>query len=273
MPNSYTTQKGIHWIEEGPGANAQVAVLIHGLGGDALFWGAEQKALARRFRVLAVDLRGSGLSPDTTERFSIQDLADDVVSVLNEAKISSAHIVGFSMGGLVAQAIALADPNRVKSLVLAATFATTNKQARLFLEAVASVYRDGASTKQLFDLILPWLFSMQFLADPRSAPYTTYPEDETVEQSREDWLRLLDAQLAFDARAQLSRIEAPTLVICGDEDRLAPLSSAEELLQGIEGSILRMVPGGHLMNIESPDEFVAHIEDFFSAASGRSDLK
>lgn len=267
MPNSYTTQKGIRWIEEGTGANKQVVVLIHGLGGDALFWGAEQKALARRFRVLAVDLRGSGLSAVTTEKFSIQDLADDVASVLDEAKISTANIVGFSMGGLVAQALALAAPSRVKSLVLAAAFATTNPQAGLFLKAVASVYRDGVSTKQLFDLVLPWLFSPQFLADPRSLPYTTYPEEEVAEQSREDWLRLLDAQLTFDARAQLCKIEAPTLVVCGDEDRLAPLAGAQELAKGIEGSILKVVAGGHLMNIESPDEFMAHIEDFLSSVS------
>lgn len=267
MPSSYTSRSGIHWIEDGPATDAPAVVLIHGLGGDALFWTAEQKVLARRFRVLAVDLRGSGLSPGSPEQFSIQDLADDVASVLDEAKISSAHVVGFSMGGVVAQALALAAPSRVKCLVLAATFATINPQARLFLEAIGSVYRDGASNKQLFDLVVPWLFSMRFLADLRSTPYVTYPEEEAVEQSREDWLRLLDALLAFDGRAQLSCIQTPTLVVCGDEDRLAPMAGADELAEGIKGSILRVIAGGHLMNIESPDEFMAHVEGFLLAVS------
>jgi len=264
VPRSFTSRKGIHWIEEGPAVGAPVVVLIHGLGGEAQFWAVEQKALAASFRVLAVDLRGSGRSPGASAAFSIEDLADDIISVLDDANVASAHVVGFSMGGVVAQALALAAPDRVERLVLAATFAATNPQARLFLEAIGWVYRDGASAKQLYGLVLPWLFSMTFLSDPRSLPYVAYPEDQEGEQSREDWLRLLDALLAFDGRERLSGIDAPTLIICGDEDCLAPLAGAKELAEGIEGSLLRIVTGGHLMNIESPDEFVGHIEAFLS---------
>ncbi|GLQ50518.1 alpha/beta fold hydrolase [Dyella flava] len=267
MPTAYTSKSGIHWTEQSPAAALDAVILIHGLGGDSGFWEAEQKALGERFRVLAIDLRGSGQSAGSTGPFSIEDLANDVISVLDHAGISSAHVIGFSMGGLVAQALAVAAPHRVKSLVLAATFATTNQQASLFLKAVGSVYRAGATAKQLYELVLPWLFSEKFLSDPRAAPYKVYPEDQSAEQSREDWLRLLDAQLAFDGRAELSKIRMPTLVVCGDEDRLAPRSDAGQLIKGIKGSVLKMIPGGHLINIESHDEFMAHIEDFLSAVS------
>jgi pimeloyl-ACP methyl ester carboxylesterase len=255
----------MHWIEQGPGVDAAAVVLIHGLGGDAQFWGVEQTALATHFRVLAVDLRGSGLSPGTVEAFSIEDLARDVESMLDEAGISSAHVIGFSMGGVVAQALAVASPHRIKRLVLAATFAIVNPQARLFLEAIGSVYRDGISARQLYELVLPWLFSVAFLSDPRATPYLIYPDDPGDEQSREDWLRLLDALLAFDGRAHLAEICMPTLIISGDEDCLAPRAGAEELAKGIQGSVLKIVAGGHLMNVESPDEFIAQIEHFLSS--------
>jgi pimeloyl-ACP methyl ester carboxylesterase len=254
----------MHWIEQGPGFDAAAVVLIHGLGGDAQFWGVEQTALARHFRVLAVDLRGSGLSPGTLEAFSIEDLARDVECMLDEAGISSAHVIGFSMGGVVAQALAVASPHRVKRLVLAATFAIVHPQARLFLEAIGSVYRDGISARQLYELVLPWLFSAAFLSDSRATPYLIYPDDPGGEQSREDWLRLLDALLAFDGRARLAEIRMPTLIISGDEDCLAPRAGAEALAEGIQGSVLKIVAGGHLMNVESPDEFIAQIERFLS---------
>lgn len=253
MPQTPSGQ--IHWLETAPNSNAQAIVLLHGLGGDSGFWAAEQQILAQRYRVLAVDMRGSGISPSSSESFSIEDLATDVVAVLNAANIGSAHIIGFSMGGLVAQALAVAFPERVRSLILAATFATTNVQARRFLEAVGSVYRCGASAKQMYDLVLPWLFSLPFLGNARAAPFLDYPENTDDEQSREDWLRLLDAQLAFDGRAGLSLIKTPTLVLAGSEDRLASLTDAEQLAQGIDGAVLRIVPGGHLMNLESPHAF------------------
>ena len=255
----------IHWVEAGPKHSASAVVLLHGLGGDVGFWAAEQAALAAHFRVLAIDLRGSGESLPCSGPFSMQDLAGDVIDVLDAAGIESAHIVGFSMGGLVAQALAVEHPARVRRLVLAATFAITNMQARLFLEAVGSVYRNGASAKQMFELILPWLFSPAFLSGPHASPYLDYPEDAEGEQSREDWLRLLDAQLAFDGLDLLASIKAPTLVVAGEEDRLAPLTDAEQLTQGIEGAVLRVLPGGHLMNVESPDAFQKVLISFFTS--------
>lgn len=265
MPTLRTPHGDIHWLEAGNASHASVVVLLHGLGGDAGFWRAEQAALAEHFRVLAIDLRGSGLSSATDQAFSIEDLAQDVSAVLQHLGIASAHVVGFSMGGLVAQALAVLAPERIRSLVLAASFARTNVQARGFLEAVASVYRSGSTAKQMFQLVLPWLFSERFLAHPDAAPWLHYPDDAPDEQAREDWLRLLDAQLAFDGRARLGEIRARTLVVCGAEDRLAPPSDARNLANGIAGSVLVELAGGHLMNVEDGDAFMAQLQEFIAA--------
>jgi 3-oxoadipate enol-lactonase len=259
MQTSHSTTRGIHWIEQSPGAKAPAVVLLHGLGSDAKFWLAEQAVLAKDFRVLAIDLRGSGQSIGSHLPFAIGTLVEDVIDVLDEARLASAHIVGFSMGGVVAQALALTAPERVTSLVLAATFAKVNRQARLFLQALGSLYRSGATPMQMYDLIVPWLFSMRFLSEARADSYTVYVEDPSDKQSPQDWLHLLGALLDYDGYARLNAIRSPTLVICGDEDRLAPHSDAKKLAAGIRGAVLEVVPGGHLMNIESPAAFIGHI--------------
>jgi len=241
--------------------------LIHGLGGDAGFWQAELKDLARHYRVLAVDLRGFGESVGGWQAFSIDEFAADVVAVLDAAGIATAHIIGFSMGGLVAQALVINAPDRVSSLTLAATFATTNLQSRLFLTAVGAVYCGGASPKQIYDLILPWLFSAEFLTSPRAEPFIHHDEEESGESARSAWLRSLEAQLSFDSRERLAGIDVPTLIICGEEDCLATRGDAEELLAGIRGAELKIIPGGHLMNIESPKVFMSCIESFLHKAS------
>lgn len=243
-------------------------LLIHGLGGDASFWVAEQHALAAHYRVIAVDLRGSGRTPGGTAAFTIDDLAQDVLAIMDAAGVDAAHVVGFSMGGTVAQAMALAAPHRLRSLVLAATFAHTGTQARLFLQAIGAVYATGATPKQIFELVLPWLFSDTFLSSSAAAPYLDYPENAEDEQDREDWLRLLQAMLAFDGRPGLSCIATPTLVIGGDEDRLAPPEGVHALVEGIARSTLRMLPGGHLMNVESQQRFVDALAAFFAASDG-----
>jgi 3-oxoadipate enol-lactonase len=168
--------------------------------------------------------------------------------------------------------LAVAFPDRMQSLLLASTFARTNAQARHFLEAVASVYQCGASSKQIYDLIVPWLFSLPFFNDPRAEPFLEYPDDVEVDQSLEDWLRLLAAQLAFDGRNRLPLIDAPTLILAGADDRLVPLEDAEHLAHGISGAVLHILQGGHLINIESPHAFEQEILNFLSVNSHHEKL-
>lgn len=265
MPLLNTSRGPAHWLECNNVPDAPTVVLIHGLGGDAGFWAAELHALASRYRVLAVDLRGSGKTPGSTLPFTTRDLALDVLAILDQAGVETAHVVGFSMGGTVAQAMAVAAPQRLRSLVLAATFACTCTQARLFLQAVGAVYAGGGGPAQVYALVLPWLFSDRFLSSPAAAPYLEYVEDPTDGQTCEDWLRLLQAMLTFDGRPNLPRITTPTLVIAGDEDRLAPLDGAHALVAGVPHATLNVLPGGHLMNVESPQPFTDALLTFLAA--------
>lgn len=267
MPVSHTPFGPVYWSEEFLDDSFPAVVLLHGLGGGSGFWSAEQKELSRKFRVIAIELRGSGVTPSGPEHLSIEKMARDVICVLDDLGVGSAHIVGFSMGGMVAQSIASSFPDRIRSLVLAGAFATTNIQSRLFLKAVGSCYRNSITEKQMFEIILPWLFSRKFLASECATPFLSFPEGPPDNQRSGDWIRSLDAQLCFDGRPNLSKIKTRTLIMCGTNDSLAPPSDAEELKQGIDGAILCMIPGGHLFNIESPIDFIENLQGFLSSSN------
>lgn len=269
MPITPTPRGPVHWTEQCANRADPVVVLLHGLGGDAGFWSVEQHALSARYRVLAMELRGNGITPTGDEALSIDAMARDVVSVLDEQGIDAAHIVGFSMGGLVAQAMATAWPDRVRSLVLAATFATTPVSSRLFLKAVADCYARSITARQRYALILPWLFSREFLESERAVPFLSFPEGEPEGQTPDDWIRSLNAQLAFDGRAGLAKIQARTLVMHGADDVLAPPCDAAALHRGIRNAAWCTIAGGHLFHVERPQRFLDALLEFLGDASAR----
>jgi pimeloyl-ACP methyl ester carboxylesterase len=240
--------------------------LLHGLGGDVGFWEPEAAELADSFRVIVIDARGSGGSSSTPEGFGVDDLADDVIAVLDQAGSRVAHVVGFSMGGLTAQSLAARYPDRVDRLVLASTYAVMNPQSRMFLDAVQDVYRTGATSKQMFDLICPWLFSWSFLGEPANADWFDYPDDAADDQSLDDWSKLYAAQRSFDARAGLAQVEVPTLVVHGRQDRLVTATDTADLADWLlDARVETFAASGHLVNVEEPRRFLecvrSHLRD------------
>jgi 3-oxoadipate enol-lactonase len=247
----------IHWIEQGHGPPL---VLLHGLGGDAGFWDAELPVLSSAFRVIAVDLRGSGASPPSPMDPTMADLAEDVVELLDALDLGTAHVLGFSMGGNIAEALAARHPDRVGKLILAATFARMNPHARRFLDAVLGVYESGATARQIFELVCPWPFSLAFLSDPANAGAVSYPDDATEDQSMVAWRALYRAQQTFDGRDLLSDIQAETLVIVGERDALVSEDDARGLSEGIPSARLEILPGvGHLLNVEAHAPFLRSV--------------
>jgi pimeloyl-ACP methyl ester carboxylesterase len=252
----------IHWTSTGSG---DPVVLLHGLGGDLSFWGPEIEGWSSQFRVIAVDLRGSGATPGSGREFAIADLADDIVAVLDEAGVSRTHLVGFSTGGLVAQDFALRHPDRLDRLVLVSTFARLHRQVELFLDAVLAVYEQHGSAQQTFDLLCPWLYSPSFIVDPRNAPYFAASAQAERTQSVDDWRALYRAVQAFDSRSRVSGIRAPTLVIAGELDALAPVGDSKTLASSIPGARLVIFVGsGHVVNAEEPERFGAEVAGFLT---------
>jgi 3-oxoadipate enol-lactonase len=260
MPFANGIAGAIHWEDVGDGPPV---VLLHGLGGDISFWDAEVTAWSQDHRLVLVDLRGVGGTVSTPDSLSIEELADDVVAVMDDSHVTITAVVGFSMGGLVAQSLALRHAQRISRLVLASTYARMSVQARLFLDAVLSSYEMSGSAAQMFRLVYPWLFSPDFLGSPEVDKPAWPTDEELADQSFEDWRALYLAQREFDATSRLGEISCETLVVAGEQDRLVPLEDTRALAAGITHSQLSLLPNtGHLINVEAPETFQTTIDRF-----------
>ncbi|HTE25737.1 alpha/beta fold hydrolase [Flavitalea sp.] len=238
-------------------------ILISGLGGDHFFWDSSLKILSKHFQVITYDTRGIGKTDAPKTSYSLDIFTDDLIALMDELKIEKAHILGFSMGGNIALTLALKSPGRISKLIIAASHAVINHQIRLFVDAVLNVYESGISTKQMFDLICPWLFSNSFLSNPKNEIYLKYDENEPDQQPLYAWKNQYLAQRNYNVVDSIDKIKLPTLIINGEFDLFATLEDAKLLRDKIEHSVLNVIPqSGHLINYENPELFHKYILDF-----------
>jgi 3-oxoadipate enol-lactonase len=253
MPHLLSNNINIYYEIHGQG---QPLILISGLGGDRTFWQASIGPLSAQFQVIIFDTRGIGRTDAPETPYSMAMFADDLAGLMDALQIPQAHILGFSMGGQIALQFALKYSERINKLIIAASCARLNTQIRLYVDAVLDVYEGGISTKQMFELIAPWLFSNKFLSVPGNEAYLQYDENDPEQQPFYSWKNQYLAQKAFDVTPQLKDIQAAPLIITGEQDVFAQLSDAKTLHEGLTGASLKIISGaGHLFNFEQPKLF------------------
>lgn len=246
-------------------------ILLHGVGGNRGNWADQLAALSRDFRSIAWDARGYGDSDDYAGPWRFADVAADLVRVLDHFDIGAAHVIGLSMGGMIAQEFWKAFPDRVRSLVLCDTVSGPDEglspmERVQFLAARKAPLLAGQTPKDIAPKIAATL------AAPNAAPATLQRLVDSMAQLRSgNYIKALDAVAAWDGIGDLSQIRVPTGVIVGAEDRLTTPSVARKLAAGIPGASLVVVPGaGHLCNIENPEFFNRAVLEFLrSAETGR----
>ena len=223
-----------------------------GLGMNATGWWRTIPVLSERFRVIAFDNRGVGRSERVPGPYTAAEMADDAVAVLDAAGVKSAHVYGISLGGMIAQEVALRHPSRVRALVLGATTAGGDELVPAD-EAVNAFVRLRA---QMTAQHAVWA----------SVPinYSRRTRREGGQRIAEDIAQRLrfpveaeyySAQLAaaHGHDAAVSEIRAPTLVVHGDEDVLIPPANGERLAELIPGAELSMWPAAHLYFTDEPE--------------------
>jgi 3-oxoadipate enol-lactonase len=238
-------------------------ILISGLGGDHFFWQPGLAFLSDRYQVITFDTRGIGQTDAPQQPYSMDIFVADLLALMDELEIKKAHILGFSMGGNIALSFALKHPHRIMKLIIAASHATPAPQIQFFIDAVLDVYEKGISTKQMFNLVCPWLFSNRFLSDPANAAFLQFDENDPYPQPVYAWKNQYLAQREYNVVEQLSHIKLHTLVLCAEHDPFAPLDASKLLHDNIENSVLKIVAdSGHLMNYEFPEIFHRHVVEF-----------
>jgi pimeloyl-ACP methyl ester carboxylesterase len=249
----------VYWSARGRGP---ALVLINGWSASSRTWPAAWLSeLRERHRVIAPDNRGSGWSRRADTPFTLADLADDVAAVLDAEEVETAAVLGISMGGMIAQEVAMRHAERVEQLVLVGTRAPAPE----FVErpgwgiAAQMVRPPGRRSLEAF-------FRAQWgmCAGPGFAERHPEAIDELARQMAERptprglLLHQLRAMAGWGHAERLARIEAPTVVVHGAADRLAPPANGRRLAELIPGARYVELPGvGHLVPYEAPDALTA----------------
>lgn len=264
MPFSRRRGFGIYYETHGGGPGLPL-VLVMGMGGTCRGWTVLQTPELSRERTNVIfDNRGAGRSEDPGEPFTTRDMAEDTLALLDDLGIAEAHVLGGFLGGLVAQELAIAHPERVRSLVLVGSYARLDAKRRMLLEVWRGLAACGVPRELRVKLRLVWTLHDATLEmrDLIDAMIRFYMQDDAPLEDKA-FVRQADACLAHDSLERLDRIRCPALVVGGEQDLLTPPHLQRELARGIRRARLVLLPGaGHLVAAEAAPLFNQIVANF-----------
>jgi len=265
--------RGANLYYETAGSGPPV-LLISGQGMTLAAWWRTVGELSRSFRVLSFDNRDIGRSSRTAWPYVVAQMADDALAVLDAAGVERAHVYGMSLGGMVAQELAIRHPDRVSALVLGSTTAG-GPEAIVDPQPLTFFVRVGAMASEEAEwAAVPYNYSLR----TRREHGDRIAEDiaRRIEHQTDTlaYLHQVAAAATHNAVGRLGSIKAPTLVVCGEEDIVMPPLNGRLLAQGVPGAQLKTWPdAGHLYTTDEP-EADRHIRRFLiGQALGATDLR
>jgi len=245
----------------------KAVMLIGGFGMVKEGWAAQVADLEEHFQVITFDNRGVGESTVPSESFTIDDMAADVVGLLDHLGIDEALVFGTSMGGLITQALVLDYPDRVRKAVLGCTSHGGRHAVQPepeVMEALASIAIPGMSPEEVARKRLPLIFSDRFLREEPEQVEAFLAHSIQYQPPPQGAAGQMKALSFFNVKRRLGEIQCPVLVMTGDEDRMMPPENATLLVEGIPGADLYVVRGcGHSFFLERPDEVNRVLINFF----------
>ena len=258
-----TTRDGVRLHYELHGDGGDPLLLVMGLGGPLEFWEFQTPVLSRTHRVCVYDNRGVGRSDKPAGPYDVRTLADDAVAVMDACGFDRAHVLGLSMGGMIAQELAIRHSDRVGALILAATYAKPDDNVRATAQTTGFDPK-SIDPKQLFKLMMGLILTPEFIARERDWLRATR-ERILANLSVEGFLAQMAATMAHDATAELGRVAAPTLVMKPAADALIPTRASDELAGLIpDAALVTFEHASHGFNVEQADKFNRVALDFFS---------
>jgi 3-oxoadipate enol-lactonase len=265
MPQFQTNGIELFYQIQGTG---EPLLLISGFLCDHTYWSLLIPSLTKQYQVIRLDNRGMGRSSTSNYAYSIKQMATDTAALVEHLGIDKVHVAGHSMGGQIAQELALAHPEKMLSLLLLSSLAKGDEHFNAIIETWGDLAR--ILDLELYEkVILPWIFTNAFYSTPGAIetiinmavnyPFPPIPQ-ELYYHSR--------AITSSDIRFRLNCIHCPTLVLVSRQDILTPVKFSEELVQGIPNAELVVLDsGGHGFIIESPETVAQAICNFLAKVS------
>ena len=259
MPKVDIGDAEIHYEEAGSGPPL---MLVPGLGGNGSFWANQVAAFKGDFRVIIHDHRGAGQSTYSPIRYSVDQMAADVLKLMDALDIDRAHFVGHSTGGAIGQTIAQDHPERLKTLGLSATWAGSDAYFRRCFEMRKAVLQSFGLERytEIAALVL-------------NPPFWVVDNDEAISEAAkaaldnsppvEIMISRIDGIMAFDRRARMGEIAMPTQIIVARDDMVTPTHMTEELAAGIpHAETVLLERGGHFVPIVLPEDYNPPVLEF-----------
>jgi pimeloyl-ACP methyl ester carboxylesterase len=261
MPRARVGALELCYETEGTG---EPLLLLMGLGGDHHGWALQRKDLARRHRLVLLDNRDAGSSDEAAAGYGLADMAADALGVMDHLDLECFHVLGASMGGAIAQHLALLAPRRVATLVLASTWGRTDA----FLAAVLRGWRllvERLRPEEFLAVQAPWAFTSRFLAAPAAEVVALQQElrERGGIKSVPAYQRQVDACLAHDVLDQVPILRTPTLLLAGEDDILTPPRYARAIAAALLSAEVMLVPAsGHACFLEHARPFTERVLRF-----------
>lgn len=256
---------GIHINYELSGKEgAPMVVLSHSLSSSMIMWEPQLAVLEPRFQVLRYDMRGHGQSDAPEGAYTLEQLGEDVIGLLDALEVKTVHFVGLSIGGMIGQCLGLNHAHRLDRLVLCDTTAIIPVEARqLFVEREQAAREKGMAA--LVQGTLERWFTPSYLQE--NPPEVEMIRDQVLATPVAGYVGCSQAIMGLNYLDRLSEIQLPTLIMVGEDDPGTPVSESEAIHERIPGSRLEVLPhAAHLSNIEQANAFNDHLMGFLREA-------
>lgn len=256
-------------LEKGDGA---AVVFLHGIGGAAEAWQPQVDAFGRKYRAIAWDLPGYGDTPALPD-MTFSAISDALAGLLDGTSIETCHLVGHSMGGMIAQEFAASHADRLTSLVLSGTSPAFGNPdgdfQKKFVADRLGPLKAGHDMAWMAADVVPTMIGPA--ADPDGTNLAIACMSRVPEAT---YRAMVAALVAFDRRDTLGDIEVPTLVLAGDHDRQAPAAMKERMAARIPDARFHCLENcGHLANLEQPEAFNTIVREFLNQVENRGVIK
>lgn len=262
MPHIQANGQSLYYEVIGEG---EPLLCVMGLAANSLAWALQVQPFAERHKTVIFDNRDVGQSSMADERYEIRDMAQDTLALADALELDSFHLLGYSMGGAISQEVALAAPERVRTLTLAVTFAGTGHWGER-LSQVWGRRRQLVSREDHIDELMLLTLSEEFFENVEGAKYVREMMlADPNPQPPEAFARQLEASRRHEARDRLPSLSMPVHVIGGEYDILVPIWKQREIAELIPSSKFTQIDRcPHGANIERAPEFNQHVLDFIA---------